>query len=56
MAKIDFKNKVESKFITGNIKQAWEGLNILIGRSSKKSYSHVSNSQNFINDLNIFLL
>lgn len=31
-AKIDFKNKG-----TADIRQAWDGLNILMGRSSKKS-------------------
>lgn len=29
IAKIDFKNKIEGKFLTVNIKQGWEGLNTL---------------------------
>ena len=36
-AKIDFKNKVEQRFCTGNAKQAWEGLNTMMGREGKKT-------------------
>ncbi len=53
-AKFDFKTKIEGNFFTGNVRQAWEGLNTLMGRSNKKDNSSVRNCQTFINDLNIF--
>lgn len=35
-AKNDFKNKIEGKSLTGNVRQAWEGLNTLMSRARKK--------------------
>ncbi|KAL1023838.1 hypothetical protein UPYG_G00046960 [Umbra pygmaea] len=35
LAKIDYKNKVEQKLISGNAKEAWQGLNIMMGRTPK---------------------
>lgn len=53
-AKIDFKNKVEQRFCTGNAKQAWEGLNSIMGREGKKQSVNVADCGKFVNDLNIF--
>ncbi len=50
-AKIEYKNKIESKYFSGNIKQAWEGLNTLMGKNSKKGDSLVCNSQGFVDEL-----
>ncbi len=55
-AKLDFKTKIEGIFLTGNVRQAWEGLSTLMGRSNKKDNSSVRNCQTFINDLNIFIV
>lgn len=52
-AKTDFKDKVENSFCTGNPRQAWEGLNKMMGRRPKileDSAMDVS----FANDLNQF--
>lgn len=34
--KLDFKNKIEGSFLTGNVRQAWKGLNTLMGRQKKR--------------------
>lgn len=55
-AKLDFKNKVESRFCSGNPRQAWESLNIMMGRSKKAQVGHciAEHSLSFVNDLNHF--
>lgn len=35
LAKIDYKNKVEQKLTSGNAREAWQGLNITMGRKLK---------------------
>lgn len=53
-AKTEYKNTIESKFFSGNIKQAWEGLNILMGKSCNKSNSSVACSQSLVDEMNTF--
>ncbi len=35
-AKLHYKNKIEEHFTTGNVRQAWDGLNIMMGRNDKR--------------------
>lgn len=30
-AKLHYKNKIEEHFTTGNVRQVWDGLNIMMG-------------------------
>lgn len=53
-SKIDFKNKIEQRFCTGNAKTAWEGLNVMMGRDRKKQSVNIADYNRFVNDLNIF--
>lgn len=53
-AKIEYKNKIEGKFFSGNIKQAWEGLNTLMGKSCKNGDSTVVCSQSLVDEMNMF--
>lgn len=46
------KNKIE--MTTGKMRQAWEGLNALMGVARKKEQCSVSNSQSFANELNVY--
>ena len=52
-AKTDFKNKVEQQFCTNNPKQAWEGLNRMMGRERKEPVDNFMDLP-FLNDLNSF--
>ena len=54
-AKLDYKDKVEQQYFSGNAKKAWEGLNNMMGRETKKKRTPLSHpSPSFANDLNIF--
>ena len=56
-ARIEYKDKVEKRFCSGNAKKAWEGLNQMMGREVKQKCalsSHLSHSPSFVNDLNVF--
>lgn len=54
-AKMDFKHKVEDQFCTGNPRQAWKGLNTLMGRRSKGGDDDdLLDTPSFVNDLNRF--
>lgn len=53
-AKIDFKNKIEQRFCSGNAKQAWEGLNVMMGREQNKQSINITDCSKFVNDLNTF--
>ena len=35
-AKIEYKNKVEKKFEDGDAREAWQGLNTMMGRMQKQ--------------------
>ncbi len=37
MAKLQYKNKVEHKLLSGNASDAWKGLNTMIGRNQQKA-------------------
>lgn len=41
-AKIKYKDTVEKKLISGNAREAWQGLNIMMGRTSKPAVVHCS--------------
>lgn len=51
-AKIDFKDKVENSFCTGNPRQAWEGVNKMMG--GPKRQEDLAMDISFANDLNVF--
>ena len=51
-AKLDFKNKIEQRFCSGNAKQAWEGLNTMMGRERKKHFGVITEDWGmFVNNL-----
>ena len=50
-AKRDYKDRVEEKLVTGNAKQAWDGLNKMMGRKGSKKQCVDVNKQ-FVDDLN----
>lgn len=54
-AKIEYKDKVECQYFSGNAKKAWEGLNVMMGRETKQNRTPLSHSSpSFANDLNVF--
>jgi hypothetical protein len=53
-AKLDYKGKVEEKLKVGNARDAWVGLNKMMGRDKKKQDLRCENQQVFANDLNKF--
>ena len=53
LAKIDYKNKVEQKLISGNVREAWQGLNIMMGRAPKPTGAACSDPT-LAEKLNIF--
>lgn len=54
-AKMDFKHKVDDQFCTGNPRQAWKGLNTMMGRRSKGGDDDdLLDTPSFVNDLNRF--
>ena len=54
-AKIEYKDKVEHHYFSGNAKKAWEGLNAMMGRETKQKHTPLSHpSPSFANDLNVF--
>ena len=54
IAKREYKDKVEDKFVTGNASEAWRGLNTMMGRSQKQNRVQCNDSETFANDLNQF--
>ena len=49
------KNKVEEKFRTGNVREAWSGLRAMMSKQqTKHSLPHSSNSVDTANELNTF--
>ena len=53
-AKLEYKNKVEEKFRGGNVRQAWSGLNAMMGRQQKHQKIQCDNPISFANELNSF--
>ena len=53
-AKIEYKDKVEYHYFSGNAKKAWEGLNVMMGRETKQKRTPLSHpSPSFAYDLNV---
>ena len=52
-AKQEYKKKIESHFIQGNIRETWKGLNNITNKQEKKNISH-DNAASLVNDLNTF--
>jgi hypothetical protein len=53
-AKLHYKSKVEEKFATGNARDAWKGLNVMMGRGEGKQKIQCDDETVFANDLNTF--
>ena len=53
-AKLTYKEKVEEKLKVGNAREAWLGLNKMMGRNKKKINLRCENTEIFANDLNKF--
>ncbi len=51
-AKLHYTNKIEENFTTGNVWQAWDGLNIMMGRNDKRHSDPPITIP--INDMNVF--
>lgn len=60
MAKLEYKNKVEEKFTTGNLRSAWQGLktmasvNTAVTTSTRNIQVECSNPSSLPDDLNVF--
>ena len=49
-----YKDKTEQKFTKGNMKEAWQGLNTMMGKSSKQAGPNLPDTPDPVNDLNRF--
>ena len=56
MGKLQYKNKVEHKLLSGNASDAWKGLNTMMGRKQQKKPLASDNPDKFVNDLNKIVL
>jgi len=54
LAKLHYKNKVEEKFTNGNAREAWQGLNTMMGRAQKPAQIQCSDPATFAEQLNIY--
>ena len=54
IAKIEYKNKVEDRFLGGNVREAWKGLNTMMGRGLQQKRIQCDDAATFANDLNVF--
>ena len=54
LAKLHYKNKVEEKFTTGNAREAWQGLNTMMGRAQKPAIIQCSDPATFAEQLNTY--
>lgn len=54
LAKLHYKNKVEEKFTTGNAREAWQGLNTMMGRAQNPALIQCSDPATFAEQLNIY--
>lgn len=52
--KAAYKEKMEERFCNGNAREAWKGLNVMMGRKQRKSEIHHVDSLAFANEINIF--
>lgn len=57
LARLNYKDKVEYMFSTGNSRSAWEGVKSMMGMHSKKCNISFDGKLDFdlANDLNVFL-
>ena len=53
-AKINYKDKVEENLRVGNAKDAWKGLNLMMGKNQKKNKINTEDPVAFANELNQF--
>lgn len=53
-AKLEYKNKMEKRLVGGNARDAWRGLNVMMGRGEQQKRVHCDDSTTFANDLNTF--
>lgn len=54
IAKIHYKNNGEQKLTSGNAREAWQGLNIMVGRAPKPPVVGCSDPTSFAEQLNSF--
>lgn len=54
LAKIHFKDKVEKKLTSGNAREAWQGLNTMMGQSTKPAVVNCSDPTSFAEQLYSF--
>lgn len=54
LAKLHYKNKVKEKFTTGNAREAWQGLNTMMGRAQNPALIQCSDPATFAEQLNIY--
>ena len=49
-----YKNKTEQKFTKGNMREAWQGLNTMMGKSEQQVGPRLPDTEDPVNDLNKF--
>ena len=49
-----YKDKVQERYEKGNVKEAWDGLNKMMGKSSNQSNRRLPDTPDPVNDLNRF--
>ena len=54
LAKLAYKDKVEERIKVRNAKDAWRGLNTMMGRKNKQQTVKTDNPRGFANELNRF--
>ncbi len=54
-APIQYKGKVEKKCTSGNVRDVWRGLNIMMGRQQKQIQLVDDDPHIFVNNLNVFI-
>ena len=54
IAKAEYKDKVEVRFKGGNAREAWKGLNTMMGREQQKQLFTCQDPHAFVNELNTF--
>lgn len=54
VAKKEYKDKIEEKYAKGNARDAWKGLNIMMGRENQKENTLCNDPTVFANNLNNF--
>lgn len=52
-AKNNYRKKVEEKFTSGNMREVWQGLNIMMGHATKPFSTGCTDPASFAEELNI---